>query len=70
MENTETFCTAVTASRSGAWKSVAATRGQQAVGLLLTTVPLAERMLLYNVAMIALVMLPDKGILGFLRPTA
>ncbi len=54
----------------GAWKSMAATRGQQAVTLLLTTVPLAERMLLYNLAMVALVMLPDKGILRFLQHTS
>jgi hypothetical protein len=49
------------------WKGIAATRGQQAVDLLLTTVPCAERMLLYNVAMTAWVMLPDRGLLGFLR---
>jgi hypothetical protein len=65
------FCTDTTSDRSmrggGAWKSVAAARGHQAVSLLLTTVPLAERMLLYNLAMAALVMLPDKGILSFLR---
>jgi hypothetical protein len=54
----------------GAWRSLAATRGQQAVSLLLTTVPLAERMLLYNLAMVALVMLPDRGILSFLRHTS
>jgi hypothetical protein len=54
----------------GAWRSMAATRGQQAVSLLLTTVPLAERMLLYNLAVVALVMLPDRGILSFLRHTS
>jgi hypothetical protein len=37
---------------------------------LLTTVPLAERMLLYNLAIAAWVMLPDKGILSFLRHTS
>jgi hypothetical protein len=38
-------------------------RGQQLAGMLLSTVPLAERMLLYNLAMAAWVMLPDRGIL-------
>jgi hypothetical protein len=67
------FCTDTTPDRSirgsGTWKGVAASRGHQAVSLLLTTVPLAERMLLYNLAMAAWVMLPDKGILNFLRHT-
>jgi hypothetical protein len=35
-------------------------RGQQVVGLLLSTVPLAERMLLYNVALTAWTMLPER----------
>jgi hypothetical protein len=40
-----------------------AARGEQVVGFLLSTIPLAERMLLYNVAMTAWVMLPDRGLL-------
>lgn len=68
------FCSDTTSEMSGrgrgAWKSMAVTRGQQAVSLLLTTVPLAERMLLYNLATVALVMLPDKGILSFLQHTS
>jgi hypothetical protein len=53
------------ALRSGAqaWKSLAAARGQQVVSLLLTTIPLAERMLLYHVAMTAWIMLPERGLL-------
>ena len=35
-------------------------RGQQIVGLLLSTVPLAERMLLYNLALTAWIMLPER----------
>jgi hypothetical protein len=35
-------------------------RGQQVVGLLLSTVPLAERMLLYTVALTAWTMLPER----------
>jgi hypothetical protein len=38
-------------------------RGQQVVGLLLSTVPLAERMLLYNVALTAWIMLPERDLL-------
>jgi hypothetical protein len=38
-------------------------RGQHVVGLLLSTVPLAERMLLYNVALAAWIMLPERGLL-------
>jgi hypothetical protein len=38
-------------------------RGQQVVSLLLSTVPLAERMLLYNVALTAWIMLPERGLL-------
>jgi hypothetical protein len=38
-------------------------RGQQIVGLLLSTVPLAERMLLYNVALTAWIMLPERTLL-------
>ena len=41
----------------GVVKTIAAARGQQAVGLLLTTIPLAERMLLYNFAVTALLFL-------------
>lgn len=43
----------------GAWKSFAAARGQQVVALLLTYIPLAERMLLYHMAMTAWIMLPS-----------
>jgi hypothetical protein len=35
-------------------------RGQQIVGLLLSTVPLAERMLLYNLVLAAWIMLPER----------
>jgi hypothetical protein len=38
-------------------------RGQQVIGLLLSTVPLAERMLLYNVALTAWIMLPQRCLL-------
>jgi hypothetical protein len=38
-------------------------RGQQLVGLLLSTVPLAERMLLYNVLLAAWIMLPQRALL-------
>jgi hypothetical protein len=41
---------AVNALRSGAWKTIAA--------ILLTSIPLAERMLLYHLAMTALILLP------------
>jgi hypothetical protein len=34
-------------------------RGQQIVGLLLSTVPLAERMLLYHMVLAAWIMLPE-----------
>jgi hypothetical protein len=37
-------------------------RGQQVVALLLSTVPLAERMLLYNVVLAAWIMLPERGL--------
>jgi hypothetical protein len=37
-----------------------AQRGEQVVGILLSTMPLAERMLFYNLAMTAMVMLPGK----------
>jgi hypothetical protein len=47
-----------------AWKHLAATRGQQVVGLLLATIPVAERMLLYQAAMTAWLMLPDRGLVG------
>jgi hypothetical protein len=45
-----------------AWKSLAATRGQQVLSLLLTSIPLAERMLLYHVALTACIMLPERGL--------
>jgi hypothetical protein len=45
----------------GAWKGVAAARGEQAACLLLSTVPLAERMLLYHAATAAWLMLPERG---------
>jgi hypothetical protein len=51
-------------SHASPWKA----RGHQAFSLLLATVPIAERMLLYNLATAALIWLPDQGILGFLRP--
>jgi hypothetical protein len=38
-------------------------RSQQIIGLLLSTVPVAERMLLYNVALTAWVMLPQRSLL-------
>jgi hypothetical protein len=41
---------AVNALRSGAWKTIAV--------ILLTSIPLAERMLLYHLAMTALILLP------------
>jgi NADPH:quinone reductase-like Zn-dependent oxidoreductase len=50
-------------AEGGAWKSFAAVRGQQLVALLLTYIPLAERMLLYHVAMTAWIMLPERGLL-------
>jgi hypothetical protein len=46
-----------------------AERGEQAVGLLLSTMPLAERMLLYNLAMAALVMLPFKPTPNLTHPS-
>ena len=47
---------------AGVGKSIAAVRGQQAVGLLLATIPVAERMLLYHVAMTAWLMLPERSL--------
>ena len=48
---------------STAFRTVAtAVRGEQVVGMLLSTVPLAERMLLYQVAMTALAMVPERGL--------
>jgi hypothetical protein len=44
-----------------AWKSVAVGRGEQVAWLLLSTVPLAERMLLYQAATAAWLMLPERG---------
>ena len=45
---------------STAFRTVAsAVRGEQVVGMLLSTVPLAERMLLYHVAMTAWAMVPS-----------
>jgi hypothetical protein len=43
---------AVNALRNGAWKTV--------IALLLTSIPLAERMLLYHLAMTALILLPAR----------
>jgi hypothetical protein len=37
-------------------------RGQQLVGVLLSTMPLAERMLLYNLALSTWIMLPQRGL--------
>ena len=36
-------------------------RGQQLVGLLLSTMPMAERMWLYNLALAAWILLPRRG---------
>ncbi len=48
---------------STAFRTVAsAVRGEQVVGMLLSTVPLAERMLLYHVAMTAWAMVPDRAL--------
>ena len=44
-----------------AWKSVAVGRGEQVACLLLSTVPPAERMLLYQAATAAWLMLPERG---------
>jgi hypothetical protein len=41
-----------------------AQRKEQVVGMLLSTMPLAERMLFYNLAMAAMVMLPFKPTLA------
>ncbi|MGA3224934.1 MAG: hypothetical protein ABSC65_14300 [Acidobacteriaceae bacterium] len=41
----------------GIFKTIATVRGHQVVGLLLTTIPVAERMLLYQFAMTALLFL-------------
>jgi hypothetical protein len=38
-------------------------RGQQIAGLLLSTMPLAERMLLYNMVLAAWLMLPERTVL-------
>jgi hypothetical protein len=38
-------------------------RGQQVVGVLLSTVPLAERMLLYNMLVAACILLPQRSLL-------
>jgi hypothetical protein len=47
-----------------AFRTVAtAVRGEQVVGMLLCTVPLAERMLLYHVAVTAWAMVPERGLL-------
>ena len=53
---------------STAFRTVAtAVRGEQVVGMLLSTVPLAERMLLYHAAMTAWAMVPERGLLERLR---
>jgi hypothetical protein len=44
-------------------------RGQQVITLLLSTVPLAERMLLYQVAMTAWIMFPQQGLLAKALPS-
>jgi hypothetical protein len=38
-------------------------RGQQIAGLLLSTMPLAERMLLYNIVLAAWIRLPERTLL-------
>jgi hypothetical protein len=48
---------------STAFRTVAsAVRSEQVVGMFLSTVPLAERMFLYNVAMTAWAMVPERGL--------
>jgi len=44
-------------------RSLAAKRLQPMLGLALAAIPLAERMLLYHVAMTAWIMLPERGLL-------
>jgi hypothetical protein len=44
-------------------------RGQQVITLLLSTEPLAERMLLYQVAMTAWIMFPQQGLLAKALPS-
>jgi hypothetical protein len=61
--SSDAFVSMALRSGSQAWKSLAAARGQQVVGLLLTAIPLAERMLLYHVAMTAWIMLLERGLL-------
>jgi hypothetical protein len=53
----------------GIFKTIATVRGHQVVGLLLTTIPVAERMLLYQFATAAWLMLPHRGLLAGLYPT-
>jgi hypothetical protein len=43
---------------------VVVARGQQLAGLLLSTVPVAERMLLYHAAMTAWIMLSGRSLTG------
>jgi hypothetical protein len=45
-------------------------RGQQLAGLLLSTMPLAERMLLYNLAVAAWIMLPQRKSFPAFSPLA
>jgi hypothetical protein len=52
----------------GIFKTIATVRGHQVVGLLLTTIPVAERMLLYQFATAAWLMLPNRGLLAGLYP--
>jgi hypothetical protein len=48
---------------STAFRTVAtAVRGEHVVGMLLSTIPLAERMLLYQVAMTAWAMVPERSV--------
>jgi hypothetical protein len=52
----------------GIFKTIATVRGHQVVGLLLATIPVAERMLLYQFAMTAWLLLPNRGLLAGLYP--
>jgi hypothetical protein len=52
----------MTSTVVGICKTIATVRGHQVVGLLLTTIPVAERMLLYQFATAAWLMLPNRGL--------
>jgi hypothetical protein len=58
----------MTSTVVGIFKTTATVRGHQVVGLLLTTIPVAERMLLYQFAMTAWLLLPNRGLLAGLYP--